>query len=123
RCAAGVPRAHPCRPRRARRPRVPVDAALRAGQVLHSCGRAGDENRGNRASRGDQSGSPGRRGCAGRSGPSRCSPRRGTAGMKRAGTIVGLLAVPTVVYIVAVVLAPGRSSLITHVYLVVVVGG
>jgi hypothetical protein len=43
--------------------------------------------------------------------------------MKRTGAILGLLAIPTIVYVVAVVLAPGRSSLITHIYLVVVTGG
>ncbi len=43
--------------------------------------------------------------------------------MKRLGTILGLLAAPTVAYVVAVVLAPGRSSLLTHIYLVLVAGG
>jgi len=43
--------------------------------------------------------------------------------MRRVGSVLGLLAPPTVVYIVALVLAPGRSSLITHIYLVAVAAG
>ncbi len=43
--------------------------------------------------------------------------------MRRAAGILGVLAVPTVVYAVAVLLATGRVSLITHIYLVVVAGG
>ncbi len=43
--------------------------------------------------------------------------------MRRLGAILGLLAAPTGVYVVAGVLAPGRWSLITHIYLVVVACG
>jgi hypothetical protein len=43
--------------------------------------------------------------------------------MRRLVGILGVLALPTVVYVVAVLLAPGRASLITHIYLVVVAGG
>ena len=43
--------------------------------------------------------------------------------MRRFSSIMGLLAVPTVVYVVGIVLARGRAALLTHIYLVVVSGG
>ena len=54
---------------------------------------------------------------------SRLAGRR-AAGMKRvAETLLQALGLPTLVLAVAVVLAPGRAALITHVYLVVVAAG
>ncbi len=43
--------------------------------------------------------------------------------MKGIVGILGTLAAPTLVFVVSVLLAPGRASLITHIYLVVVAGG
>ena len=102
--------------------RLAVDAAVRAREVLDPTGRAGDEDRGDCAPRGDQSRSAGRRRRAGARADSG-GTHGGATRMRRLGAVAGLLAAPTVVYVVAVVLAPGRSSVITHIYLVVVSGG